>query len=390
MHPVSKTRVMEERRPERRLARSRRRPRRVSGSSLDTDKHLAISVREWLQATKSPQEKRRRELAMQRVLMRSIEQLWHAAPGQDHPINPARQGDWERLHNCQSEWIGFRAACCTGKAVAVPVGCNHRLCVLCNSHRAAKYRERVAVLFDQMKSPVLLTLTVPNVRRLSKRTYAVFRKALKTFLKRQNWISGGLYSIETTHNRQQRTWHVHAHILCDSATTLPCSRKVFIRFKRTVEFDWLRLSGGKPPQLEAWLAAVSSSDANGEQGEIGGPERRVIDIRRVNRRGAMFEVLKYITKVSAFSDIPEAVEQFLCAVKHTRMIQTFGSWYGYRFPENVNEPDWSHLQCECGQNSWERIGFFQRGEVEMQADGRWIVKPEYVVFRTKRYTCKSP
>jgi hypothetical protein len=141
--------------------------------------------------------------------------------------------------------------------------------------------------------------------------------------------------------------------------------------------------------------------------------RRVIDIRPVtDRDGAAREVLKYITKVADFSDIPEAVEGFSNAVRGARLIQTFGSWYGalecadcgakYKqaqarklkrkcsecggriitFGDVITKPpnldaleDWGGMRCACGCNFWKSFGVLYRRDVEMDLTGRWLVKP---------------
>src|SRR5580658_4886741 len=82
--------------------------------------------------------------------------------------------------------------------------------------------------------------------------------------------------------------------------------------------------------------------------------RRVIDLRPVtDRGGAAFEVLKYLTKVADFSDVPEAVEVFANAVKGARLIQTFGTWYGAKLDTSTDfDPekfeDWGEMKCACG------------------------------------------
>lgn len=108
--------------------------------------------------------------------------------------------------------------------------------------------------------------------------------------------------------------------------------------------------------------------------------RRVIDVRPViDRDGAAREVLKYLTKVADFADLPEAVEPFMNAVRGARLIQTFGTWYGVSLdtatdfdPENFE--DWGEMKCQCGKNTWERMGVFFRSDVEMSAEGRWFLK----------------
>jgi hypothetical protein len=379
-------------------------PRREA-RSLDKNKYLATSVREWLQTLETPWDKYKTKCFYNRVLLKSLFEIAqkhlqeHQAlkdrepsPESDAAIDACRkraerwEAAYQRVHNCQMEWIGFRATCCND-SVAVPVGCNHRLCFLCNSHRAERYRERVRVMFDRLEHPVFLTLTVPNVRRISKRTYNSIRNRIRKLLKQhEGWAKGGLYSLETTYNRNPDsksygTWHVHAHILIDSKTPLPCSRPAFIRFKRRLEFDWLLLTGGRKLgwrhlDFDYWFRQTQRTKSErAADHQRDGIDRRVVDIRRVtNRQKAAYEVLKYITKGSDFVDSPDSVEQFMTAVRGTRMIQTWGTWYGFKFPDDVN--DWSHLECSCGQNKFERQGRLFGEGVFMGPDGRWRIRKE--------------
>ncbi len=98
----------------------------------------------------------------------------------------------------------------------------------------------------------------------------------------------------------------------------------------------------------------------------------------MDRDGAAREVLKYITKVAAFSDLPEAVEPFCNAVRGARLIQTFGTWYGVKLDDDSGDAehpeDWGDLTCTCGLNVWARMGVFYRRDVEMDAAGQWHLK----------------
>lgn len=115
--------------------------------------------------------------------------------------------------------------------------------------------------------------------------------------------------------------------------------------------------------------------------------RRVLDLRPVtNREKAAAEVLKYITKSADFADVPETVEQFMDATKGARLVQTFGTWYGFKVdtifdPEHLD--DWGQRKCACGLNCWERMGVFGRRDVEMDAEGRWHLK------RSIEQTCRG-
>jgi uncharacterized protein YecT (DUF1311 family) len=418
-----------------------RQPRSLDNSNqvinLEKDIELAISCQEWLEASQSKEDKYNDKCFEQSRLLNTlaliikdcertkerIEAILFNPACEDflkrHPKTDAklqkllqrtltrlesRNKDHARLHNCQREWIGFKATCCN-TALAVPIGCNHRLCFLCNSHRSEKYRDRVRRLFDRLEHPQFLTLTVPNIPlgKLRKRVYSDFRKKFNKFRKiHAGWIKGGIIAFETTFNNQPastafKTWHVHAHVLIDGAATLPvCKCRPnkraaqglprhldgceFIRFKRRLEFDWLLLTGGRKAgwrdaDFDYWLRCTQSGGgAPVARYEWNSTNRRVIDIRRVtDRKKAAFEVLKYVTKASYFIHVPEAVEEFIVAVRGTRMLQTFGSWYGFKFEDDVN--DWGHLECDCGKHEFERLpGKLFRVGVFMDESGRWRIR----------------
>src|SRR5208337_1849544 len=123
---------------------------------------------------------------------------------------------WIQVHNCQKEWIGYRAACCgeRTRAIAVPVGCNHRLCPLCAWHRSQRARVHIKTMFDRLTHPVLITLTIPNKETIRRHDFTLLRQRIRQFIaQHKNWILGGVYSLETTCNRAEKTWHIHAHIL---------------------------------------------------------------------------------------------------------------------------------------------------------------------------------
>ena len=404
--------------------------RRAAAPSLDTEKQLATTVHEWNVINQSEGEIRAEQVALHRQLNGTVHKIWqgHAAAG-----NTAEALKWEkqwfRLHNCQTEWIGYRAECCQGftQPVAVPIGCNHRLCPLCAWHRSRVARTRIKTMFDRLTHPVLITLTIPNKDTIHKHDYTLFRQRVRQFIaQHKEWIKGGVYSLETTYNRAEKTWHIHAHILADVTASLPSKQDkidlagqrvfAFTAIKLKLEFDWMRIwtkGWGKKSKdadqmhlagdtyiFEEWVKEGREMRVREWQGGRGGgyapiagltseeqaartawnaKNRRVLDVRPVlDRDGAAREVLKYITKVADFSDLPEAVEAFCNAVKGARLIQTFGSWYGVKLdtPPDPEQPnDWSEMKCTCGLNIWERMpGVFSRDRVEMEATGRWLIK----------------
>lgn len=461
------------------------RTRGARPSSLDTDKQLATSDREWLASTITEADRYRQQLSLHRELTNTYLTIYqkYATLAADDPeqrqwwadyqAETRRREDeesadqwkriakwikahkptgpnaeavrwekkWARLQHCQQEWIGYRAECCGDKtrAIAVPIGCNDRQCPLCAWHRSQRARVKVKQLYDRLTHPVLITLTIPNLPAIRKKHIHHFRKMIRAWLKQQGRLTGGIYSIECTFNRQDRTWHLHAHVLANMTTQLPTTAEgkvdffgervfPFVKAKWEWEFDWLNLSRDawakmpKPEQVakgrkrwaDAWadyrIAFERWTKAKREHStrwaktwnprthklqprtDLSEQERRrfremerwnarntrLLDIRPVtDRDGAVFEVLKYLTKGAQFSDIPEAVEMFALATAGARMVQTFGSFYGFdvetKFdPEHLD--DWGEHKCSCGQNQWIRVGVIFRRDVEMDQTGRWFLK----------------
>ena len=210
----------------------------------------------------------------------------------------ARALGWEKqyfqLLHCQGEWIAMGASCCssTTKPVAVPIGCNHRLCPLCNWHRSQNAQRKIRKLFDRINHPVFITLTVPNVKRISKRTFEFFRKRVRLFLAQHAYMldepgrpGGGVYAIETTYNRKEKSWHVHAHILLSANFKLPRAderidfagrnMRAFDYVKLVLEFDWSRIWCKDFARRWSWAPRAFS-----EYSELGRRNREVLRFGR--------------------------------------------------------------------------------------------------------------
>lgn len=397
--------------------------------SLDTDKYLQTTsqnLREWVNSQETEETLYRRQISLHSELLCTYHALWqgHHAKG-NIPESLKWEKKWLRLYNCRTEWVGYRADCCKSmtQPIAVPMGCNDRLCPLCAWDRSRIARKRVKNLFDRLTHPVMITLTIPNRASIRRHDFTLMRQRVRQFIAQHKaWVRGGVYSLETTYNRQDATWHIHAHILADVKAPLPPKSEkmtladervcMFTAIKLRLEFDWLRLwtaergkrakAGADPMRIAGddfefteWVRAGRLNRLKEWRGSGYSPidlpqeerarrtawnqvNRRVVDVRPVtDRDGAAREVLKYITKVADFGDLAEAVEPFANAVKGLRLIQTFGTWYGVKLdaPLEAEHPEsWTELKCACGCNMWRRMGIFYRRDVQMDAEGRWRLR----------------
>ena len=300
------------------------------------------------------------------------------------------------------------------------------MCPLCSWERSAKGQAKIKASFDRIVNPQFLTLTIPSIKRLSKSTFRTFRAKMKRYLKDHASIfSGGIYAIETTYNREEKSWHVHAHVMIDAAFALPsqetrvkfAGRRMFLftYIKLRLEYDWTRLwvpALGKRPRknasdiawmkesldFECWVLACRANvlkqyragrllpivglaeDEIERRMEWNRKNRRVIWITPVeegDRDRAAKEVLKYITKSADFCDLPGCVKAFYYATKGTRLIQTFGTWYAFDVDvlfDTEHMDDFKPLQCACGLNDWVSIGTFNHRDVQMLPEGGWVLR----------------
>jgi hypothetical protein len=386
--------------------------------SLDRNNQLATSEKndsetfiEWRKRHSDARDQRRELYSIQQKLLTSLQKAGHhyellrqnaAIEGATRnectwqkALEKARRAHWQpwkdykRIQECQTAWIGFKATCCDSRSIAIPVGCNHRLCPLCAAHRAEHYRGRIRSLFETIGNAQLLTLTVPNCGELTRDTFKVLRAQLRAFLREnKGLLMGGVYSIECTFNRTERTWHPHIHILVDvndDRKKLPYWE--FRERKWALEFSWLVATGGiRRADFKEWIESV---DPRKRGRNSGAPPvaRRIIDIRPcTSDKKASYEVMKYMTKVAHFVDDHHAVAEFLTAVKGVRAIQTFGSCYGFKLDD---PPVTAHLACDCGANKFEPIGMLGLGMVKMSPEGKWYVRDDAPIHGRQRCRGKT-
>jgi hypothetical protein len=123
-------------------------------------------------------------------------------------------------------------------------------------------------------------------------------------------VRGAIIALEITYNRtvmepdfigERLPWHPHLNVVFDGP---------FIPFEQL---------------LAAWIEA---SEGCGRTAYV-----RAVD------RGTANELLKYVTKLLDFIDVPIAIEEFLDATHRRRFIRTYGSMYG------LNIEDEPHASC---------------------------------------------
>jgi hypothetical protein len=266
-----------------------------------------------------------------------------------------------------------------------------------------RYRGPARQLLEVMENPAFLTLTIPNTTNLTANTFRKLRKAWKEFFRcNKDILRGGIYAIETTHNREEVNWHPHIHAVIDSRWPMRgMKHEVFVNLKMILEFEWawitspeVRKEFGRK-EFARWKA---EADKQFKGSDWNKKFRRVIDIRGIknkNSSSAVYELIKYISKTNSFVDSPTAVETYLRAVRNVRVIQTFGCYYNFKMEVPMTKSDLeelaeagietgnipvgaaSFLRCGCGKNEFHRIGVFSMADVEMDEDGRWLIRSSH-------------
>src|SRR5579863_10341060 len=198
-------------------------------------------------------------------------------------------GQVEQCHRWFRSW-----KCANGHLWARPgFSCKNRLCPF-----EMRARSMAAV---HRFGPVL-----EGLRRGIDDLFSAFRRLYHSKLWAE--VRGALAVLEVTFNEQERTWHPHINVVVDGP---------FIE-KSQLDAVWSRSTRGKG---------------------------RITWIERADHR-TVFELVKYITKLSDFVHIPEAVQWFLMAAHGKRFIRTYVSLYRLKL-ENLDKEDGDEHQPVC-------------------------------------------
>lgn len=234
----------------------------------------------------------------------------------------------------------FRACKCNkGHLWARPrFSCKLRLCPFEMRARSMAAVHKFGSLIESLKEPGYLVLSMENcpvhqLRRGIDDLFEAFARLRHSTL----WakVRGALAVLEVTFNERARTWHPHLNIVFDG----PYMDK---------------------PELNAvWRRSTQGHGC-------------VTWIKRADRR-TVFELLKYITKLSDFVHIPEAVENFLLATRGKRFIRTYGSLYRLKLEDDLDgqhEEESGEVCPDCGSHGVEELHIsLQRDDVYFDGSG---------------------
>jgi len=216
----------------------------------------------------------------------------------------------------------------------------------------------LACLDQKNRDYWFLTVTVKNWLTLTKEGLSGMVAQLAELRETELWkeqITGGVYSLEATYNRNGGTWHPHFHILIETKKALP---KIWVhRLKKA----WLRITGDSE--------VINPSPVYGRDDK--GRKTKQIDLKSVR------ELVKYATKAANFCELPEQVVEFYHAFRNVRKVQAFGTFLGAmkeaarQLEEEEGKPT-DKIGCKCGMCTWadgELVGTVHINETRLMADG---------------------
>lgn len=191
--------------------------------------------------------------------------------------------------------------------------CSVRVCPHCSHRRSKMLASRTQEFLSGMSGLRYVVLAEANTDDL-KAGIASLWEAWTRLRRSVCWkrkVKGCIVALEVTYNCEEKTWHPHLNVLMDG---------------EYFPFQELNL---------AWREAT---------GECG----RTSYIRAANE-ATVFELIKYVTKISDLLDDATALDEFLTASFGRRLIRTYGSFRGLKLSDEENPQELGKCP-DCGPN----------------------------------------
>ena len=240
----------------------------------------------------------------------------------------------EAWHHLASGWRGCGWTTLfenrsNGTVVGLPDHCDRPLCPYCERRRIARLRDRYRMAHDRALADrrlLFAVLTIPNCARGDlAAAYERLRRAI-TKLRRQRWfaelVAGGLWRLELTVNRDQRTWHPHVNLLIET------HRRVSMRrLQPQLQAAWRRALG-EGAQQWVWLSpGWSGALPEAIKGQVAW---QVEPADSTTGPRDTSSALDYTAKPPSVEwiqvDDPEWVVEYIESQRGRRQAAAFGSW----------------------------------------------------------------
>lgn len=176
--------------------------------------------------------------------------------------------------------------------------------------RSLKY-ERAAA---SCQWPLFVTLTRANLGELTTEDIRDLRRRFGKFRRQHFWaknVVGGVACIEITNTGQG--WHPHLHCLLDCR--------------------WLAIETPEPKKYQSrdkkkQLCQAAAQELERNWSKCIGQLVSSVKAKRTSGEDIVKEVCKYSVKGSDLVDSPDPIGPAIHAMKSTRLVTTFGSFYG--------------------------------------------------------------
>lgn len=205
-----------------------------------------------------------------------------------------------RMTDCSSRWIVSQTA--TGPRLETQ-RCRERLCPECQRVRSWKYQQAYEAFIQAASHPKMLTLTLRTTDAEVATCIDKLYRCFKLLRRREVWkthCTGGYTIVEVTKQKHGTTYHVHLHVLMDSAY---------------IPVQWIS---------QQWLSITGDSFR--------------VDIRVADKGSAKY-VAKYVTKgVSGVND-GATMWELSDQLKGRRMAQSFGDAPALNLEAEDDQPE---------------------------------------------------
>jgi hypothetical protein len=191
--------------------------------------------------------------------------------------------------------------------------CSVRVCPHCSHRRSKILAERTQSFIVGKPRLRYVVLAERNSDDLQKGIASLWESwtRLRRSVRWKRKVQGSIVALEVTYNRDEGTWHPHLNVLMEGEY-----------------FPFEELN-------QAWIEATNHA---GQTSFI-----------RAADEGTVFELIKYVTKVSDLLDNPGALDTFLTASHGRRLIRTYGSFRGLTLTDEEN-PEVRGKCPDCGPN----------------------------------------
>lgn len=218
------------------------------------------------------------------------------------------------LAKCGEEFLLHCSAC--GHQHVAEKRCSQKWCPVCvrkiATQRSLKY-ERAAA---ECKWPLFLTLTRANISDLSAQDIRDLRRCFGKFRRQKFWaanVVGGVACIEITNTG--KGWHPHLHCLLDC--------------------EWLAIETPKPRAYHSRahkkkLFQRAAAELERNWSKCLGQLMSSVKVKRTSGSDIVQEVCKYAVKGSDLVESPDPIGPAIHAMRSTRLVTSFGSFYGKR------------------------------------------------------------